>query len=327
MIRTSCILLTVCLFLCGCASTHTAKTKEPGTPDFRVWMDRTCKFSDLEQSERADTEAAPIVLALAGAIAPKIIEYTVDAGAGYLEKKKSDLAASYSSRGSNEFFESRGKGKVPLKWISCISIARGNFGEPLVAQDVDHWKKTKLDPMRLTGVPNFYADLHIRYSRDGSAFQIRPRYIELRKTAAKRIGKDKKKDLLITGYFEAPHLSADDSSTNRFGSFQLKVPAVSEGGKLSKTDLDNIMSQWIPMPQVPSSTGKNDKGEEVTRYGYLPFTLFVTVQESEDAGDLLLAAVKIAADSKADVTKVLSDAVAEKLKKDKEEEEEAPDGN
>jgi hypothetical protein len=101
--------------------------------------------------------------------------------------------------------------------------------------------------------------------------------------------------------------------------------------------LQGMTSQWIPVPSVPRiklidpatgeqktrveidpATGKPRTDKEaiklLSEMGSLPFSVFVTLQETEDAGDLLLAVTKVADDSKAGVSKAFGDAFAEWLK-------------
>lgn len=317
MTRTACVVIGACLLVvAGCETTRssaTSTTRPPhlaeSTDDFRVFVGNQCPMTDLEGEGLSTAEGDPTATLLGAVLIPKIVESVVDAGASYLQKRIDNLTTSYSARGSEDFFASVVGNVKPRHWLNCISLARGQFGEGR-AEEEGGWDEAKLKELVLRTAPSLYVDLHIAYSEDETAFQVRPVLVEFRKASTKRVKWGK--EVLITGHFEAPYVTEEEAVSRRFGAFQIRLPKMREGTILRRADLRGVGSQWIPMPGVPSAKF-DDNGTERTIYGKLPFTVFVTVQETEKAGDLLLEAVDVADASKGEVSKVLADALVKQL--------------
>jgi hypothetical protein len=237
-------------------------------------------------------------------VAPKVINAIVDAGAAYLEKRKTDLTGSASARGASEIYAFSAD-VPPRPQLGCVAFARAHFGEALAPDGV--WTSERLKKFGFSTAPSLYAEFQVLYSRDMRAVRLQPVYLEFNKTSAARIG-SKKKNLLFTGFLESPFGPLAEMETKRFGAFQLFLDGVTLGSVMNAAALAASTSQWIPLPQPEAFESPGSLADK-PRKGWttVPVSVFMTAQESEEGGNLLLKATETYKASKDDLATKLSE--------------------
>lgn len=288
-------------------------------PQTRVLLSSDCVMQP-HTSEANTPKTREFVLgagaaAVVSAVLPKIVNAVTDAGAAYLERRKSQLQASSTGLGTQQLYEPSidKPGAPPVTWWRCMAFVRGQVGPaPTTVPVGSKWTANALATVGLKSVPDVYLESWVGYATDQSAFLLQPVYLEYNKTAAKR--GTKKKDLLFTGSFDVLTTSDSTVEMKKFGDFQIAFDDVPLGSRFEEKDLRGFSSQWIALPQ-PRETEVRDFDAEPDEksnepamkktWSLMPFSATVTLQESEEAGDLLLNAIKVADDSKADVSKAL----------------------
>lgn len=274
----------------------------------------------IQTPPAASQESVGLLVALGTTLIPKIASAAVDAGASYLQHRKDELTKSYSGRAAVQLYAPPGKTgeELPAFKYQCIAFVRGRFGDTQQSGGDDYWAPSADRPdsarrklLGLAADPDLVLELKIERSEDGSAFRLLPTLLEFHHHAAARIGKDKKKDLLFTGTFDAPFKSESETDVKHFAEFQLEFTDVVEGSRLMGEAVSGVTTQWMPLPSSSKEnvTVKNDAGKAETTPSWnpVPVSLLMTAQETEDAGDLLGIATKLANDSKDDMGKALGD--------------------
>jgi hypothetical protein len=250
------LLLTAALMSC--------KTVQPGAGASNALIDKDAQAriflreKCVIEAQRGGTfgeEALPAgAIAVISSVAPKVINAIVDAGAAYLEKRKTDLTGSASARGASEIY-AYSADVPPRPQLGCVAFARAHFGELLVPKGA--WTPERLKNLGFSTAPSLYAEFQVVYSRDMRAVRLQPVYLEYNMTSAARIG-SKKKDLLFTGFLESPFGPLAEMETKRFGAFQLSLDGVELGSVMNAAALAGSTSQWIPLPQPEAFESRRD---------------------------------------------------------------------
>lgn len=302
----------------GCASTGadlgvdpdlavTAATDQTGVI---VGAGEECVFT-----QDVGLEALGVVTGLVSAVLPKLVDQGVTALVDYLERRrderKAEFSSSSSARGAAELYGFDGQ---PA--LSCLMVYRGKRGKPQTTTEV--WTPAKLAKLGLAGPPDFFLETTLLFSSDGAAMRLAPLRLEYRRTAARRTSG--KKDVLVAGFLEGVFAEGGAAlKAARFGSFQMYFPALAEQTVWEGQDLLGISTQWIPLP-APT---RNEAGTAVV--SRVPLSVFVNVHETENEGDLLLgvldALAETTSEEKDDISKTIADEIARRLGLETEEDE------
>ena len=183
------------------------------------------------------------------------------------------------------------------------------------------WKNDVLSTLGLKAPPDFYIQFEFEYApNDQPAMRLKPTFIELGKTKAEQKGRIiegiARKDVIVEVAFSGITQSQGRVSENRFANAifvrrDVEEKRVTPGDvkRISK-DLADEGSGWLPLPlpsviktvafKETSDTGGNAITviQETLVPNLLPFTVQVSVTETDDGGKFLRKLAKILSENK-----------------------------
>ena len=298
----------------------------------KVLFERACRLSSLRTApppavrlpakEPGGKEAVSLAPILA-AVLPSLIDKLTTGVAKYLENRSKEFSATDTQNGHAEL-ALRADGV-----LGCLIYIRGTFapsGTPTTADQ--RWNDNVLQSLGLTKRPDFYLEFWLHYvDAERLYFTMTPGFLDYRTSLAKRPG-DGVKDLLVTVSLSSPAPASGEKIEEKpLAAFVWALRKLPIGKQLDQTvlagtgpgiqflRLDRGHSPLPPPLPPPGTSGSQSPVSPLLNT--LPVNIALTVAESGDGGDVLLAISQALAASKPELDPKLKELLVDLLGLDK----------
>ena len=349
--RWNCVFVALLSLSCG-VGPSTGQSKE--SPEYndvlyttKALFRNSCSINDDLTVAADPKEAAPVVGLLA-AIAPSLVEVATGFVASWLEKRSKEYSETVTTEGSVRLTVPVRSAGRPEADMGCLVVVGGEFANdhedgsekarPKEAKTKETWDKDKLKALNLRRPPDFFFELWMSQFNSGH-IKLEPKQLFYSKQYSRRIRKDRKKDLLINITFSAQSLGQNKECEVKpilFYAYHLpntKIPSNLASGPLSdigtkafvpaiaapcttkSTEADNATPGGpaeVGKPPVPGGGTETQFGE-----GEIVSNVQVTILETEDGGDLLLALSNFIRENKNSIDQSLVNQIQSLLSKNK----------
>lgn len=281
-----------------------------------------------ETSDQDPEELAPVLAAFLTSVGPSLVEAATGFVVNWLKNRSNEYSTTVTTEG-NARLVMPGQWKEPGKaGIGCLIIVGGEFAnEPTVGRPAlipEPWNPTKLDALDLRLPPSFYLELWMTQFGP-THVKLEPKYFFYSKPYAKRTSKKYEKDLLITATFNVQVPGKNKALEDKpLLSYAYFLPDTKIPSRLAKGPLSNLGTKVLIPAVGPSSTPANGMQPplpvgNVNQASSVEIisNIQVTILETEDGGDLLLALSNFVEEKKTSIDKTLVEQLKVLLEEDK----------
>lgn len=229
-----------------------------------------------------------------------LVDRTLGVVSNAIEALGADKVDTGTASASSEFYKVVSSQQHTLA-NNCLIYVEGWFGKGAPVLD-EEWSGEAVEKFServgLISVPNRFIELGMKLSSDGSAFLVRPRMFHFR-SGGENINKGER-DVAISAIFQKPSVGAEEDTTNAFAAASVVLNKVRNNTFLDTNSLSGIESGWVPIRPLEShEIAEMESAANEDRHG--PYTVFVTVNEAQDASKFLKVLAGTFADNKEDI--------------------------
>jgi hypothetical protein len=302
---------------------HPTTTTWEGT---KVLLTPDCPLTPQREEESTESLTA-ILIPVVTALAPTVIDKTLDILVDYLKKQKEAYTAIGPAKTAGKFYVTHGNEVVSPRY-GCLVVVRGVFGVHVekagsTSQASELWTHENLQKVKLASRPALYAEFQIDYlgRTEPTHMVLQPVFLDYRETAARKTGRSGKKDLLFVFEFKTsqptwatPQLSNQSNGPSKTQDsegiakedvitvFSVEMKEVRIGTRVTQEALSSITSNVQVLPVTARTNVQKDGSMNIVPFT-APFQVALILTETEDGGAFFLQASEALSASKASLSK------------------------